>query len=146
MVEFLIVRRWEKRCRTNLYREGFKMLLLCVSSTQYRGIGAFWHAKTWYSSKIRYCLIFLVKMCWFFVWIIYVEDIRTVFHRKLYMKTHYSSKIFSILGSKSANTPYTTDTSRPKCVDSYVNNIYIWSIRTVSDRKLYMKTCYDSKS
>ena len=48
-------------------------------------------------------------------------------------------------GSKCANTPYTTDTSRRKCVHFFVNNIYIGNISTVWHRKLYMKAWYSSK-
>ena len=102
------------------------MLLVPVSSVQYGSIGTFsyrkLYKKTWYSSKISMNfinfsgVIFLNQgvlipqnrimsippgqnVLILFVNNTYIGNIRTVWHRKLYMKTWYSSKslwIFSI--------------------------------------------------
>ena len=52
MVEFLHVRRWKKRNRTEFY---WVVEQVCVGSIQYRGIETFWDRKL--------CMNFLV---WFF--------------------------------------------------------------------------------
>ena len=57
---------------------------------------------------------------------IYIGNIRTVWHRKIYMKIWYSSKSLRILGSKFGYTPYTIDTSRPKRVDSFCEYYIYW--------------------
>ena len=71
MVEFLYVRGWEKRNRTNFY---WVMLLVLVSGIQNQSFGTFYHMNTWYGSKS--------------------VQISTHFGTEWCMKTWYSSEFF----------------------------------------------------
>ena len=63
---------------------------------------------------------------------IYIGKTRTVWHRKLCMKTCYISKSLpDFFDPKFFNILYTIDTSRSKCNIFFVNNIYIGNIGTV---------------
>ena len=135
MLEFLHVRKWEKRNRTCSY---WVKLLMRISS-----IETFCRTKTWYSWKI-------------------FMNILSFWHRILYMKAWYSSKIFlsDFIGTKCPKiyiSKYLLQlraenyTWRPVIVqnvlisyillisldqDLLVNNIYIRSIRTFLYRSL----------
>ena len=76
-----------------------------------------------------------------FVSNICIENIRTAYYSKLYMKTQYSLKYFLIVGWNYP-TPNINNRSSSKRVDSFGNKIYIGNIRRICHINLFMKTWY----
>ena len=154
MVEFLLVRKWEKRNRTNFYWEVLKILLVRISSIQYGSTGTFWYRKlykkTWYSSKIFMnfinfsCLIFFQNVS-ILLWIIYALGILEQFGAKNYTWrldiVQNLCKFCLIFWAQNVLIPRILLITPDQNVSIIcVNNMFIENIKIVWRRKLYMKS------